>query len=88
MKNKVLIKLIIPELEETFDIHIPVNELVWKIRKLIVKSISDLTSKSLVVNDKYLLINKENAKIYSNNEIIINTDIRNGTELLLISNKM
>ncbi len=88
MKNKVLIKLIIPELEETFDIHIPVNELVWKIRKLIVKSISDLTSKSLVVNDNYLLINKETAQIYNNNDVIINTDIRNGTELLLICNKL
>mgnify|MGYP007070214181 CR=1 FL=1 len=88
MKNKVLIKVIIPELEESFDIHIPVNELVWKIRKLIVKSISDLTSKSLAVNDNYLLINKETAKIYGNNEIIINTDIRNGTELLLISKKV
>ena len=39
MENKVLIKLIMPELDEEFDIFIPVNELIWKIKKLIIKSI-------------------------------------------------
>ena len=68
MKKKILIKLIVPELEESFDIHIPVNELVWKVRKLIVKSISDLTYKSIPVNDNYILINKETSEIYKNND--------------------
>jgi len=88
MKNKILIKLIVPELEESFDIHIPVNELVWKVRKLIVKSISDLTYKSIPVNDNYILINKETSEIYKNNDVIINTNIRNASELILISKKM
>ena len=43
MKNKVLIKLIVPELDDTFDLFVPVNEVIWKVKKLIVKSISDLT---------------------------------------------
>ena len=85
MQNKVLIKLIVPELDYTFDIFIPVNEVVWKIKKLMIKSISDLTSISLNINSEYVLMNKDNCKIYSNNEIVINTDIRNSSELLLIS---
>ena len=44
MKNKVLIKLIVPEMDMDFDIFIPVNEVVWKIKKLAIKSISDLSS--------------------------------------------
>ena len=35
MKNKVLIKLILPEWNTTFDVFIPVNELVWKVKKII-----------------------------------------------------
>lgn len=85
MENKVLIKLNVPELDSTFDIFIPVNEVMWKIKKLILKSISDLTSTQINNNVEYILINKDNCKIYSNNEIVINTDIRNGTELIMIT---
>jgi len=83
MENKVLIKLIMFDMDECFDIFIPVNEIIWKIKKLIIKSISDITNISLDINKEYILINKDNSKIYDNNEIVINTDIRNGTELIL-----
>lgn len=85
MNNKVLVKLIIPELDQSFDLFIPVNEVVWKIKKLSVKAISDLNNISFNLSKEYTLLNKSNSKIYQNNEVIINTDIRNGTELLLIS---
>ena len=85
MKNKVLIKLIVPELDETFDIFIPVNELVWKIKRLILKAISDLSNVNIDSNGDYILLNKDNSKIYNNNEIILDTDIRNSSELILIS---
>ena len=84
MENKVLIKLLFPELENSFDVYIPINEVIWKIKKLFVKSISDLCGMSLESKD-YILINKSSGKIYLNNDVIINTDIRNGTELFLIS---
>ena len=83
MENKVLIKLIMFDMDECFDIFIPVNEIIWKIKKLIIKSISDITNISLDINNEYILINKDKSKIYDNNEVVINTDIRNGTELIL-----
>lgn len=85
MKNKVLIKLIVPELDATFDVFIPVNELVWKIKKLILKSVSDLNNINITNNLDCVLINKDNSKIYNNNEIILETYIRNSSELILIS---
>lgn len=84
MENKVLVKLIIPEIEEEFNIFIPVNELVWRVKKLLVKSVSDIIKTSLDINSEYILINKDNSRVYNNNEIILNTDIRNATELYLI----
>ena len=87
MENKVLIKLFVPELDRTFDVFIPVNEIVWKITKMLVKSVSDLSNANIELTKEYALINKTTTRIYNNNEIIINTDIRNGTELILISQK-
>lgn len=85
MKNKVLIKLIVPELDETFDVFIPVNELVWKIKRIILKAIGDLSNANIDTNIEYVLLNKDNSKFYNNNEIILDTDIRNSSELILIS---
>ena len=85
MNNKVLIKLIIPEFDLSYDLFIPVNEVVWKLKRLIMKSIQDLSGVSIKNIDEALFINKDNSRIYNNNEIVINTDIRNGTELILMS---
>ena len=87
MKNKILVKIIIPELEKSYDVFIPVNEYIWRVKKLISKAVSDLNGGSLDIKDNYVLINKYTSKFYENNEIIINTDIRNATELILLNIK-
>ena len=84
MNNKVLIKVTMLELDESFDCFIPVNEIMWRIKELILKSISDISGTNLLTNN-YIIINKDTSNIYDNNDIVINTDIRNGTELYFIS---
>lgn len=85
MENKVLIKLLLPELNDSYDLFIPVNETVYKIKTLIIKAISELNGIELNKDINYILINKDNCREYTNNELIINTDIRNGTELIIFS---
>ena len=87
MENKVLIKLIIPEIDEKYDVFIPVNESIWKIKIELIKAISELSSLSLSVNESYILINCDDCIIYRNSEIVLNTNIRNGSQLVLISQK-
>ena len=87
MKNKVLIKLIVPEIGCNFDLFIPVNELIWKIKKLVIKSVNDLTGDFLDMEKEYVLMNKNTGFIYQNNNIVINTDIRNATELVILTEK-
>lgn len=87
MKNKVLIKVVVPEFDRCFDVFIPVNEILWKVKRLVVKSISDITGIELDPKGGYILINKEDSKMYDDNSIIIDTDIRNGTEVILLSKK-
>lgn len=84
MNNKVLIKLIVPALNNNFDLFIPVNELVWKVTKLIVKSVSDLSRVDIDINKKYILMNQSTGEIYDINKKIIETDIRNSSELILL----
>ena len=82
--NKILINLYVPNLNQHYDLFIPVNEFIWKINKLVVKSISDLSDGKLLMNQNYAIANIETGKIYDNNDIVINTDIRNTSKLALI----
>ena len=85
MENKILVKIIIPEIDETYDVFIPVNEIIWKIKKMIVKSINDIKGVNFDLNKDFILTNRDNNRVYKNNEIVIDTDIRNASELILIS---
>ena len=84
MNNKVLVKFYLLELDSNFDVFIPVNELVWKIKKLVLKSASDLTNVMEINQKEYVLLNKDTCEVYHNNSVVIDTNIRNGTELYLI----
>lgn len=85
MKNKVLVKLYIPEYELNYDLFIPINEFVWKVKEIIIKSINDLENLKIEPNQNFTLINKDNGTIYDNNELVSKTDIRNATELIFIA---
>lgn len=87
MNNKVLIKLTVPEINTSFDVFVPVNEALWKIKKMLIRCIYDLSNTDFDSKEEFILINKENSRIYKNSEIVIETDIRNATELLLISQR-
>ena len=72
MKNKVLIKAIFPSIDKSYDIKIPVNELVWKTNKLIVKAIYDMNGIEIdLKNDTFLMLNKVTGEVYKNNVAVI-----------------
>ncbi len=84
MNNKVLIKLNIPEIDKTYNFFIPVNERVYVIEKLLANIVGNISNGNFSSTSEYVLINSNTGRIYEQNEIIIDTDIRNGTELYLI----
>lgn len=85
MNNKVLVRLYCPEIESEYDVYIPINEYIWKIKKMLIRSISDITSISLDLSLDYSLFNKDTGQLYKDNDIVYNTDIRNTTTLLITS---
>ena len=83
MKNKVLITLIVPTIMETYDVYIPVNEKISKIKNLLIDTISEFTENEFDKTKKYNVINAKTGVIYNGNQIVRDTDITNSTKLII-----
>lgn len=84
MKNKLLIELVVPDIDEKFDLFIPINKKIGNVIVLINRSIHELTNGAYVGSKKTALYNKATGKKYGVNDLVRNTDIRHGSTLILI----
>lgn len=82
MEYKVLIKLYVPEIEEDYEMYVPVNKYVGELTLLLCKIVNDL-SKVYPIKNNACLCNRHTGIIYEKNLIVRDTNIRNGTELIL-----
>lgn len=82
MEYKVLIKLYVPEIEEAYEMYIPVNKSVGEVSELLCKLVNDI-SKVYPEKKNASLCNRNTGTIYEKNSMIRRTDIRNGTELVI-----
>lgn len=83
MEYKVLIKLFVPEIDETYELYIPVNKFVGDIAVLLTSVVRDL-SHVYPVRENALICNRLTGQIYPKDYLIRQTNIRNGTELVLL----
>ncbi len=81
-KDKLLVNIEIPDINKKYDLFISSNEMIWKTIRLVLKLISD--NSSINPKDDYMLYNKNTDTIYNNNIFIKDTNIINGSELVLI----
>lgn len=84
MMNKVFIKLYVPLIEQKFEIFIPINKEMCDIIKLLVKAINELADCTYDYNKETGLYNKDTGEKYSPSTKVIDTDIKNGTQLILV----
>lgn len=82
--NKVLVKLIVPELDKTYDIMLPLNKKIGSVIKLINKALEDLNDGIYKGNEHQCLYNRYTTIRYNFNSYVYETDIRNDTILILI----
>lgn len=83
MKNKILINLYIVEIDEEYNVWVPVNEYIGKAIEGIIKSafeIADVTPSK----EYYYLINPENGVLYQNSQLLRDSDIKNAKKVFLI----
>lgn len=83
-KNKILIELEIPLIEKKYDLFIPINKKVGTIKKLIEDSLVDLTDNAYTPKEESNFYSKETGKIYDVNKNVRDTDLKNGSRILLI----
>ena len=87
MENKVLVKLLVPEIDEVFDLFLPINKKIGNVINLLVKAIGELSNNAFQGDNFTELINANTGEIYKINELLKNTNIRNNTKLVLLTNK-
>lgn len=84
MKNKVLVEIYIPQLDENYNIYLPLNKNIANIITLIGKSISELKRIDNFDYNSLSLYNRETTIRYSPDSLIKETNIRNGFRLILM----
>lgn len=82
--NKVLIEVFIPLIEKEYDIFVPVNKTMGTIKKIIEKGITDLADDGYTISQDTNLYSKETGEIYNVNLKLTDTDLKNGSQVILI----
>ena len=82
--NKVLVTVYVPILEEQCDMLVPINKTVYNVILLMSKVIYEINDGYYEPEGIPILYNKLTGMPYNINSKIIDTDIRNGTEVVLI----
>ena len=83
VKNKVLVELVVPDIDEIYNVYLPANRRIGNIILLLKKAITDLTNGVYDNQNDSFLYNVTTGEKYSINSLLRETDIRNGTSLVL-----
>lgn len=86
INNKVFIKLLIPEIDKSYDVSLPVNKRIGNIINLLNATISEMSNGELKPSKNNVLYNVRTGEKYMPNTLLLNTNIRNGTILVLLTN--
>lgn len=84
MKNKVLVNVYIPNIDEYYEIYIPTNETINKVLELILKSVYELSDSNFDLDKKHYLLDPDTSLVYDISLIIRDTNIKNDKKLILI----
>lgn len=82
--NEILVKLYVPMVDEQFDIWIPLDKKIHTIIKLLVKAVNEFTKGYYMPSKMPYLYDRITAKAFDINLTLVETEIRNGSELIMI----
>lgn len=83
MINKINVQIIVPFINKKYDLLIPANKIVGEVIFILLKGLNILNNNMLENNNNFNLYSTIDGKAYALDEIIYNTDIRNGSILIL-----
>lgn len=85
MNDKVDVEIIVPEIEEKYNVLLPINKRIGTIILLLNKAINELSFGDYNLSNCNKLYNADNLSLYKPESLLLDTDIRNGTRLILFS---
>lgn len=83
MEYKVLIKLYLPEIEQDYELYIPVNKTISEVKEMLITAINNITNGLYPIKNNFELFDRRSNIIYNNSDVVRNTNIRNGSELVM-----
>lgn len=85
MNNKILIEVIVPLLEENFEIYIPVNKRISTVIQLIEKSLNEITNGYYPAQkENSVIIDEESGSVFDVNLTVKESKMINGSKIILI----
>lgn len=82
--NKILIELEIPLIEKSYDLYIPINKRIGTVKKLIEQALVEITEGAYEMKLDTNFYSKETGQIYDVNKNVRETDLKNGSRIILI----
>lgn len=84
MKNKVLVEILVPSIEEKYDVYLPINKKIGNITILLCRAINEFTNGVYLGDTTVCLYNNVTGEKYNIDDVLRVTDIRNGSTLVLM----
>lgn len=82
--NKVCVDLIVPSIEERYNVFLPINKKTIEIIFLLNKAINDMTDGAYAMSEHLSLINADDGTVYNVDNTFLENNILNGTKLILL----
>ena len=84
MKNKINVDIIVPAINETYNLFIPINKKVGEIIKLLNQSINELSNGEFPISNKLSLVNLNSGDVYDIGINVKDSNILDGSKLVLL----
>ncbi len=82
--NKILVLVYIPEIEQEYDVYIPINKKIGTIKKYLISSVEEFNDGNVSNIENLKLYDKESSMKYNNDTLVKDSGIKNGTKLILM----
>lgn len=84
MNNKVLVDVIVPLLEEKYQLYIPINKRISVVIKLIEKALREMTNGYYPVKEGSVIIDVESGNVFDINITVKESKMINGSQIILL----
>ena len=84
MNNKVCVELIVPMIEERYNVFIPINKKTLEVIHLLAKEINEMSNGAFEISENLSLMNGSSGLMYEVDKTFLENGILNGSKIVLM----